>query len=268
MRDKRVVLVTGASSGIGAAVASRLVKDGHVVFGTGRSASGTTADGAVLLPLDVCSSLSVRSCVEEVVRRAGRIDTVVNNAGYLLAGAIEEVSLEQAQAQFETNFFGVVRMVQAVLPIMRKQGSGQILNVSSLAGLVPMPFWGFYNASKAAVESFSESLRIELKPLGIRVAVVEPGTIKTPFYAQPVTAAGRDYEPWRGRAFKAMKAFEAQAPGPEAVARSISRIVASDLRRLRNPVTLQATLLTALRRIVPDAIFEPVMRFAFKLDHD
>src|SRR4051794_19542527 len=120
MRAKKIVLVTGASSGIGAAIAARLTTDGHVVFGTGRTASGTTPEGVAMLPLDVCSSDSVRACVEGLLGRAGRLDTVVNNAGYLLAGAIEESTLEQAKAQFETNFFGVVRVVQAVLPSMRK----------------------------------------------------------------------------------------------------------------------------------------------------
>jgi NAD(P)-dependent dehydrogenase (short-subunit alcohol dehydrogenase family) len=260
--------VTGASSGIGAAIAARLAKDDHVVFGTGRAASGTTREGVVLLPLDVCSGDSVRTCVEEVLRRAGRLDTVVNNAGYLFAGAIEEVTLEQAKAQFETNFFGVVRVVQAVLPAMRKQGSGQIVNVSSLAGLVPMPFWGFYNASKAAVEGLSESLRIELKPLGISVSMVEPETIKTSFYAQPAASTMPQYAPWRDRALKAFKGFEEKAEGPAAVASAVSRIVASDSPPLRNKVTFQATLLTSLRRILPDGIFEAVIRLVFKLDRD
>jgi len=268
MPVNKVILVTGASSGIGAAIAARLAKNGHVVFGTGRTASGTTPEGVVLLALDVCSGESVRSCVEEVLRRAGRIDTVVNNAGFLLAGAIEEVTLDRAKAQFETNFFGVVRVIQAVLPAMRKQGSGQIVNISSLAGLVPMPFWGFYNASKAAVEGLSESLRIELKPLRISVSTVEPGTIKTPFYAQPASSAMPAYTPWRDRALKAFKGFEEEAPGPEAVASVVSRIVQQTSPPLRNKVTFQAMLLTSLRRILPDGIFEAFIRRVFKLDVD
>jgi NAD(P)-dependent dehydrogenase (short-subunit alcohol dehydrogenase family) len=162
----------------------------------------------------------------------------------------------------------VVRVVQAVLPAMRKLGSGQIVNISSLAGLVPMPFWGFYNASKAAVEGLSESLRIELKPFGIRVSMVEPGTIKTPFYAQPASSGMVEYAPWRDRAQRALKGFEEKAPGPEAVASLVSRIVQEDSPPLRNKVTFQATFLTLLRRVVPAGAFEAILRLAFKLDRD
>ncbi len=268
MPQKKVILVTGASSGIGAAIAGRLAQEGHVVFGTGRSTSGTSRQGVVLMPLDVRSGDSVVACVEEILGRAGRLDAVVNNAGYLLAGAVEEVTLDQAKAQFETNFFGMVRVVQAVLPTMRKQGCGQIVNVSSLAGLVPMPFWGFYNASKAAVEGLTESLRIELKPLGIGVSLVEPGTIKTPFYAQPAASAMQAYAPWRDRALAAFQGFEAKAPGPEAVASVVSRIVQRNSPPLHNSVTFQATLLITLRRLLPAQIFEALLRVVFGLDRD
>jgi NAD(P)-dependent dehydrogenase (short-subunit alcohol dehydrogenase family) len=131
-----------------------------------------------------------------------------------------------------------------------------------------MPFWGFYNASKAAVEGLSESVRIELKPLGISVSMVEPGTIKTPFYAQPAASTMPQYAPWRDRVLKAFKGFEEKAEVPEAVASAVSRIVALGSPPLRNKVTFQATLLTSLRRILPDGIFEAVIRLVFKLDRD
>src|SRR5512147_893284 len=150
MASSRVVLVTGASSGIGEAIAARLAKDGHQVFGTSRKVGRAPQGGVEMLALDVCSDASVQACVEALLRKAGRIDALVSNAGYLLSGAIEEATLEEARAQLETNFFGLVRMVKAVLPAMRQARSGHILTISSLAGLVPAPFWGFYNASKFA----------------------------------------------------------------------------------------------------------------------
>jgi NAD(P)-dependent dehydrogenase (short-subunit alcohol dehydrogenase family) len=236
MSEQKVILVTGASSGIGAAIAERLAGDGHRVFGTGRNADGKTAAGVELLPLDVCSEESVRTCVAAVLARAGHIDVLVNNAGYLLAGAIEDASIDQAKAQFETNFFGVVRMVKAVLPSMR--------------------------------ERRTETLRMELKPFGIRVAMVEPGAIKTPFYAQPSATAMVEYSPWRERALKTMKGFEDKAPGPEVVAARVSRIVAKANPRLRNRVTREAGMFSFLRWLLPSGAFESGVRSGFHLDKE
>ena len=266
MSEQKIVLVTGASSGIGAAIAARLAKDGHKVFGTGRSASGTTPDGVTLLSLDVTSDDSVRACVADVLARAGRLDVLINNAGYLLAGAIEEATLEQTKAELDTNFFGVVRMVKAVLPTLRKQRSGLIVNMSSLAGIVPFPFWGFYNASKFAVEGYTETLRAELKPFGIQVALVEPAVIKTPFYSAPAPSPMPEYTPWRERALRAMQGFESKAPGPDVVARVVARIVRSKSPPLRNPAARDAIVLPILRRLAPAPIFEAVLRSAFGLD--
>jgi NAD(P)-dependent dehydrogenase (short-subunit alcohol dehydrogenase family) len=266
MGGPKVVLVTGASSGIGAAIARRLAKDGYRVFGTSRKASASTVDGITMVSLDVCSDESVRACVAAVLRETGRIDVLVNNAGHLLAGAIEEATLEEAKAQFETNFFGVVRMVQAVLPTMRKQRSGHIVNMSSLAGMVPVPFWGFYNASKFAVEGYTETLRLDLKPLGIRVSMVEPGAIKTPLFLNPTTSPMPDYSPWRERGLKTMKGFEDKAPGPEVVADVVSKVVRSRNPRLRNRVTREAMIFSFLRWLLPAGAFEWGTRQAFRLD--
>jgi NAD(P)-dependent dehydrogenase (short-subunit alcohol dehydrogenase family) len=264
--DRKVVLVTGASSGIGAAIAQRLTADGHRVFGTSRRVSETTVNGMTMLPLDVCNDDSVRECVAAVVAQAGKIDVLINNAGYLLAGAIEDVTIAQAKAQFETNFFGIVRMVKAVLPLMRKRQSGLIVNMSSLAGLVPVPFWGFYNASKSAVEGYTESLRHELKPLGIQVALVEPGSIKTPFYAEPPINALPEYSPWRERALGTMHGFEQAAPGPEVVATVVSKLVRTPRPALRNTVTKEAKVFPLLRWLLPAGAFEWGVRVAFHLD--
>lgn len=261
------ILVTGTSSGIGAAIASRLARDGHHVIGTSRKVTpqhGT--DEIHMLPLDVTSDDSVRSCVEAFLRRAGRIDVLISNAGYLQSGAIEEVTIEQARRQFETNYFGLVRLVQAVLPTMRAQKSGLIAATSSLAGMLPLPFWGHYNASKFAVEGLMETLRHEVKPFGIRVAMVEPGAIRTPLFAAPQATAMAEYSPWRDRFFTAMKQDENKAPGPEIVADAFARIVRHQRPALRNTVTPEAKLYPFLRWLLPAGAFENGVRRRFGMD--
>jgi len=266
MARSKAILVTGASSGIGAAIAARLAKDGHRVTGTCRSPSVNNPAGIKMLALDVTSDVSVKSCVAEFLKEAGDIDALINNAGYLQSGAVEEVTIEQSRAQFETNYFGLVRMVHAVLPVMRAQKRGLLVATSSLAGMVPLPFWGQYNASKFAVEGLMETLRHEVKPFGINVAMVEPGAIKTPFYAAPQTAAMDAYSPWRERFFKTMRGFEEKAPGPEVVAEVFARIVNSSRPALRNTVTTEATLFPFLRWLLPAGAFEGGVRFGFGID--
>ena len=267
MANPKVVLVTGASSGIGEAIAARLAKDGHQVFGTSRK-GGRTREGVELLTLDVCSDASVQACVEGLLGKAGRIDALVNNAGYLLSGAIEEATLDEARAQLETNFFGVARMVKAVLPAMRQARTGRIVTVSSLAGLVPVPFWGFYNASKFAVEGYMETLRHELRPFGIRVAMVEPGAIRTPFYENPQAKPLPEYAPWRDRALKTMAHFAEKAPGPGLVAEVVARLVESRDPPLRSRITREASAFTFLRWLLPASAFEAGTRRGFNLDRE
>lgn len=205
MPEKRIVLITGVSSGIGQATARLLAQRGFTVFGTSRNPSSVgTMSGIEVLPLDVCSDEAVEACLNTLLKKAGRLDILVNNAGYVLRGAIEEPTLEEVKAQFETNLFGVVRMIKGVLPIMRRQGSGQIINISSGVGLVPSPFAGFYSASKFALEGYTEALRHEVKPFNVQVSLVEPGFIKTHVWHNVKEAAGRisDYDPWRQRALK------------------------------------------------------------------
>ena len=160
-----------------------------------------------------------------VVNRAGRLDVLINNAGYELAGALEELSSEEARAQFETNFFGVVRMVNAVLPLMRRQKRGHIINVSSLTGLTAIPFLGIYSASKFALEGYTEALRQEVKPFNIQVSLTEAGFLRTPMMDHRQVGARRmtAYDPWRQRALDAIRAAEDGAPGPEVVADTLLR---------------------------------------------
>ena len=219
-----------------------------------------------MLELDVHSDESVARCVQTVIDRAGGLDVLVNNAGYLVAGAVEEVTIADAKAQFETNFFGVARMLRAVLPHMRSRGRGHLITISSLAGLVPVPFWGYYNASKFAVEGLVETLRFETRPFGIKVALVEPGAIKTPFYTQPHAATLPDYARWREAALSAMAGFEAKAPGPELVANLVAKIARTKEPKLRNRVTREATMFSLLRWLLPANAFAAGVRRGFGIN--
>ena len=272
MPDKRVAVVTGASSGIGAAVARQLASAGYRVFGASRStpADAVSAASAVNavehLSIDVDDDSSVQAGVAEVLRAAGRIDVLVNNAGYLCAGSIEDISITDAKAQFETNYFGVVRMTLAVLPGMRERRQGHIITLSSLAGLVPVPFWGHYNASKFAVEGLMETLRHEVRPFGIQVAMVEPGNIKTSLYARAQEGGLDAYAGPRGRAFATMAEYGRKAPGPDIVARKVVAAAGDAHPSLHNLVTREATQFTLLKWLLPSAAFEAGVRRGFKLE--
>src|SRR3954470_8361982 len=186
---EQVALVTGASSGIGEAAARELVAAGFTVYGTSRKASaGEQREGVTFLPLDVTDDSSVAAAVGDVLSRAGHIDVLVNNAGFGVAGAAEESSVEQARALFETNVFGLMRVTRAVLPVMRAQGSGRIINVSSIVGLIPVPFMSLYSSSKHALEGYSQSIDHELREHGVRVLLVEPAFTKTAFDANLAAA--------------------------------------------------------------------------------
>jgi NAD(P)-dependent dehydrogenase (short-subunit alcohol dehydrogenase family) len=269
MSEQRVVLITGASSGVGQSTARLLAQRGYKVFGTSRHSTTSEFTPAVeMLTLDVRADGSVRACVDAVVNRSGRLDVLINNAGYELAGALEELSSEEARAQFETNFFGVVRMVDAALPLMRRQKRGHIINVSSLAGLSAIPFLGLYSASKFALEGYTEALRHEVTPFNIQVSMTEAGFLRTPMMHNRQVGAHRitDYDPWRQRALNAIRASEEKAPGPEVVANTLLEIVSSKTPRLRYLIGSQAKSVTRLRRFLPAGVFERGVRRSFSLD--
>src|SRR5687767_9393750 len=180
---QRIALVTGASSGIGEATAQRLASTGYKVYGTSRRVRAGQRPFA-MLALDVTSDASVEAAVSELMRLEGRIDLLVNNAGFGVAPAgAEESSMDQARSIFDTNFFGIVRMTRAVVPHMRRQGSGRIINIGSVFGFLPMPYMALYAATKHAVEGYSESLDHELRTQGIRVSIIEPANTRTGFDA-------------------------------------------------------------------------------------
>jgi NAD(P)-dependent dehydrogenase (short-subunit alcohol dehydrogenase family) len=271
MPEKRVVLITGASSGAGQATAELLAQSGYGVFGTSRKpAGGGDSPKVTMLPLDVRSDDSVASCLTAITTLTDRLDILVNNAGYELAGALEELSLDETKAQFETNFFGVVRMVKAVLPLMRRQKQGQIINVTSLTGLTAAPFMGVYSASKFALDGYTEALRHELKPFNIGVSLIAPGFLRTSMMDHRQVGARRiaEYEPWRQRALGAIRASEGKGPGPELVAETVLKIAASKAPRLRYLVGPQAKRVMRLRRLLPEWAFERGVRSTFRLDRE
>jgi NAD(P)-dependent dehydrogenase (short-subunit alcohol dehydrogenase family) len=263
----RVVLITGASSGIGRATAQLLAGRGHQVFGGVRAPATTPSlAGVAFVPLDVRDEASVKACVEEVRSRAGRIDTLINNAGVNLVGAVEETSIGQAQALFDTNVIGVLRMIQAVLPDMRRQGAGQIVNISSILGFMPAPFMGVYASTKHAIEGLSESLDHEVRSFGIRVVLIEPHYIRTNLDASAAQAAGRidAYAAQRRRTAAAITHNTNTAPEPKVVAEEVLRSIEGPYR-MRRPIG-QAALLSWLRKLLPARMFESSLRKAFALD--
>ncbi len=269
MSDAKVILVTGASSGNGRATARLLAQRGHRVFGTSRNPAGAEKSPNVeLVALDVQSDASVAACVKSVLDQAGRLDVLINNAGYELGGALEEISLDEARAQFETNFFGVARATKAVLPAMRRQQRGQIINISSLAGVAPIPFMGMYSASKHALEGYTEALRHEVQPFGIRISLVQVGFLNTPMMNARQLAAQRisAYDPWRQRALDAIRGYEEKGPGPELVAQAVARIVDDSSPGLRHVVGQEAIVVSSLKRFLPERLFEKGARSNFRLD--
>jgi NAD(P)-dependent dehydrogenase (short-subunit alcohol dehydrogenase family) len=264
-REQRVVLVTGASSGIGRACAEHLAARGYRVFGAQRRApSGDAPGGVEMLTMDVTQDSSVRDGVAALLERTGRIDAVVNNAGNAVMGAIEDTSIEEARVQLETNFFGVLRVCRAVLPAMRAQGGGHIINISSLAGVLGLPFSGLYSASKFALEGMTESLRLETRHFGIRVVLVEPGDFRSNLAAQRrLTEATAGNDAYRD-AFARFKAQqdkdEAAAPTPEPVARLVERILADPKPGLRYSVgMLSQRIVVPLKRWLPQRVFEAAL---------
>lgn len=265
---QRVALVTGASSGIGQATAQRLARAGYRVFGTSRRAATQTASGVEMLALDVTSDDSVESLVREVMQRAGRIDLLVNNAGFGMApAAAEESSLDQARAIFDTNFFGLVRMTRAVAPHMRAQGSGHIINIGSVLGFLAMPYMALYSASKHAVAGYSEALDHELRTMGVRVSVVEPAYIKTSFDANLMApdAPLAAYRAICEKVGQRVSQVLVGADGPEVVAEIIVKAAGASKHQMRHTPGL-ANRLRLLRRFAPASVLDAGVRKDLRLE--
>jgi len=252
--DSRLrVLVTGASSGIGEAIAKALAARGLTVFGTSRSPRAGDTNGFEMVPMDVRADESVRECVQTVAGRAGGVDVLINNAGYALTGAAEETSIDEAKEQFETNFFGVVRVTNAVLPLMRKAGAGKIITMGSLVGSVGVPFCSFYCATKFALEGYCEALWYEVRPFGISVSIIEPGWARTSLGHSGATAAARlpAYATAEERATARIHGSIREGISPDQVRNRVLEIIDEPSPALRYPVGGQATWVPRLKSFLP-----------------
>lgn len=254
----RVALITGASAGLGRACADRLADAGWTVVGASRR--GTGGPGWTGMVMDVDSDTSVQAGVASVITGSGRLDAVVAAAGWGIAGAVEDTSVDEAKAQFETNFWGCVRVVRAVLPQMRAQRSGRIVLISSIGGVIGIPFQAFYSASKFALEGYAEALAYEVAPFGIDVTLVQPGNFKTEFTARRTVVAGAngsDYASAMGKAVAAMERDERNGAPPADVAATVARLLGD--RRPPRRVSVGKTserIGIMAKRLLPFRIFE------------
>jgi NAD(P)-dependent dehydrogenase (short-subunit alcohol dehydrogenase family) len=257
-----VALVTGASSGIGRATANALRSAGFRVFGTSRRAAAESSDGITMLACDVTDDESVANLVDDVLAKAGRIDLLVNNAGIGLFGAAEESSTAQAQALFDVNVFGVLRVTNAVLPAMRRQGRGRIVNLSSVQGFIPAPYFALYSSTKHAVEGYSESLDHELRPFGIRVVLVEPAYTRTSFednLARPDRLLDIYDSARAGMTTTVRKAME-KGDAAEVVAKTVLAAATDPAPKRRYAAGKMARQVSLLRRFVPASAFDKSLR--------
>jgi short-subunit dehydrogenase len=267
-KGQKTAFVTGASSGIGKAAALALIRAGYRVIGTSRKAApGEIRDGIRMIACDVTSDTSVVEAVALAHAELGRIDLLVNNAGYAVSGAAEESSVEQVRALFDTNFLGVVRVTNEVLPIMRRQAYGRILNIGSVVGLIPGPFGAYYTASKHAIEGYSESLDHEVRAFGIRVAVIEPWATKTsietnsPQGDRPVAA----YRETFARYQAAFNVAMANGDTADNVAETILAAAQARKPRLRYPSGSAARQTSFARRFLPRGLFDRILRKQFNI---
>ncbi|KAF1720269.1 oxidoreductase [Pseudoxanthomonas wuyuanensis] len=267
MSNSKVVLVTGVSSGIGRATAVKFAKQGCQVFGTVRNTAKAQAiPGVALIEMDIRDDASVQRGIQAVIAQAKRIDVLVNSAGVTLTGATEETSIAEAQMLFDTNVFGILRTTKAVLPYMREQRSGRIVNISSVLGFLPAPYMSLYSASKHAVEGLSETLDHEVRQFGIRVALVEPSFTKTNLDVNAPQTASRipDYGKELGTVSQAIQNNVQKAPAPDGVADTVADAALGAWKMRRTPKG-EASLLAKLRRFMPAGPVEAGLRKTFGL---
>ena len=260
----KTVLITGASSGIGLAIANHMVDAGYQVIGTSRCTEKQD-ERFEMMSLDVCDEDSVRQCVNAVLSKYGKVDVLVNNAGVAEVGSAEETTMSQLSQQFDTNFFGMVRMIQSVLPSMRSQSQGQIINISSLVGFAAIPYTSAYSASKFALEGYSEALYHELLPLGIHVSVVQPGMVKTGLFKENAGIKNviQDYTPWYLAVTKEIASHSEKGISTSVVADKVLSLCQMEKPPFVNRVGPDAKLVSRLRRFMPKSIFNRIWHKEF-----
>lgn len=273
MTTPRVALVTGGSSGIGEEAARRLQEAGFQVYAVARRVDRMAAlerDGVRVFGMDVTDEASMSAGIERVLGDTGRIDVLVNNAGYGSYGAVEDVPIDEARRQFEVNLFGLARLTQLVTPAMRHNGGGRIINISSIGGVIYEPFGAWYHATKFAVEGFSDSLRVELKPFGIDVVIIRPAGIVTEWNAIAreglvESSRGGAYEAMADNAVRTLESVDNRllSSGPKAVARTIVKAATAERPRSRYASGKGGRLIPMTRRLLPDRAFDAVLTRAF-----
>jgi NAD(P)-dependent dehydrogenase (short-subunit alcohol dehydrogenase family) len=262
---KKVVLLTGASSGIGKATALTLCQRGHKVYGCARRVNqmdDLVAAGGVAVEMDVTDAQQIVMAVKQIIDAEGKIDVLINNAGYAIYGSVEDITMDEARRQFEVNIFGMARLTQEVLPHMREKKAGTIINVSSMGGKIYTPFGSWYHATKHALEGFSDCLRLELNPFGIKVAIIEPGIIKTEFYevmTQPLIdrSKGGPYEPFVTK-FTSGDMDSGGSP-PSLIANTIAKAVEAKNPKRRYVAGALAKPLMFIRGWLGDGVFDFLM---------
>lgn len=266
--DLKIAIVTGASSGIGQATANALINKGYKVYGTARNPNSLDKNlSYTMLPLDLNNEESINALVKEVIKKEGRIDLLVNNAGFGLVGAIEETSIKQIRSVFETNVFGTIQITKAVLPHMRNNGGGLIVNISSLVGKVPFPGMGIYSASKHAIEGFSEALNHEVRDYNIRSILIEPGFTKTKFENNSVYGDDKisSYDSFRGHIKSVIETMNNSGDTPETIAGVIIKAISDKNPKIRYAGSPAARKILLLRKFVPEMSFDATFRKQLKL---
>lgn len=276
--NSKVALVTGASSGIGEATVLKLMAQGYTVYAAARRVDrmrGLADAGAHVLPLDVTDDAGMQAAIQKIIAKSGRLDVLVNNAGYGSYGAVEDVSLNEARAQFDVNVFGAVRLIQLALPHMRAQRSGTIVNITSMGGKIHTPLGAWYHGTKFALEAISDCLRMEVEPFGIDVVVIEPGGIKTEWAGiaaqnlQKVSGNG-SYAP-QANAMANLMVNEAsgnrQSP-PQLIADTIAKAVNATRPKTRYAVGFGARPMILMRRLLSDRAFDSLMRMAARMPRE
>ena len=279
MQDQKVAVVTGSSTGIGFETSLTLARNGFHTYATMRNLEGEKSKPLTevaknenlqlqVIELDVNNDKSVADAIRTIVDERKRIDVLINNAGYALGGALEDSSVDEIKAQFETNFFGSVRAMKAVLPVMRKQGAGKIVNITSMGGRISIPLSSSYHGSKFALEGLSESIQYELEPFGIKVILIEPGAVGSNFWrnikiAKSSSDSDSPYSQFGNKILKAFKVMEQNVISPSVVAKTILDAVTSDNPQLRYVVGEDAAKTIEARKNMPDKEFGELIKKQF-----
>ncbi|MEZ4802832.1 MAG: SDR family oxidoreductase [Gelidibacter sp.] len=265
----KVVLITGGSSGIGKSIGEFLTSRGFTVFGTSRNPERYNSSTFELLKLDVSNSESIQNTIQTVIQKAGRLDVLINNAGAGITGPVEEIPMEEIKRNFETNFFGPINVIKAVLPQMRKQHSGLIINITSIAGYMGLPYRGIYSTSKGALELLTEAMRMEVKEFNIQMTNVAPGDFATNIAAGRYHAPVLDESPYKmpyGNTLKLMDEHVDAGKDPLLMAKAIHNIILTDKPKVHYKVgEFMQKFSIVLKRILPDKVYEKMLQNHYKL---